>query len=213
MDKNLKINFAVKKRETIFDDGIVIEEVVLDKNGEEIKEKILKKGNYVGAIIKDTVKNKYIFISNYKTTVEGVIIEMITTKVEQGEKMEESLKRVIIEQTGYKVDYETYLKDFYISPNESDEVMTVFYVEVSEKIDNISNDDISIIEIEMLGLGGRLFFEDPLNSGIKIGSNRELNAPYQIIDAKTLIAVMCIENNNTLKNMSDVITQAKLRSL
>jgi len=40
-----------------------------------------------------------------------------------------------------------------------------------------------------------------------------MKPPYQIIDAKTLIAVMSLENSNVLKDMADVITQAKLRSL
>jgi hypothetical protein len=48
---------------------------------------------------------------------------------------------------------------------------------------------------------------------MEIGKEEKIMPPYQLIDAKSLIAVMEIENNNTLKNMSEVITNAKLRSL
>jgi hypothetical protein len=37
--------------------------------------------------------------------------------------------------------------------------------------------------------------------------------PYQLIDAKSLIAVMWFEKSNVLRDMAEVITQAKLRSL
>jgi 8-oxo-dGTP pyrophosphatase MutT (NUDIX family) len=170
----------------------------------------------VAAIIKDTSKNKYIFVSQYRSGAEGLMVEIVAGKIDKGEKPEEAIKREIMEETGYKVDYINHLKDFYTSPGRIDEIMTVFYVEVSEKVNEgggVGDEEISIVEAEILGLGGRLFFEDPMNTEIKVGEEHKIKPPYQIIDAKTLIAVMSLENSNVLKDMADVITQAKLRSL
>ena len=144
------------------------------------------------------------------------MVEIVAGKIDEGEKPEEAIKREIMEETGYKVDYINHLKDFYTCPSRLDEIISVFYAEVSEQVNEgggIGDEEISIVEVEMLGLGGRLFFEDPMNTEIKMGEEQKMKPPYQIIDAKTLIAVMSLENSNVLKDMADVITQAKLRSL
>jgi hypothetical protein len=48
---------------------------------------------------------------------------------------------------------------------------------------------------------------------MEVGVESKMKPPYQLIDAKSLIAVMWLENSNTLRDMADVITQAKIRSL
>jgi len=48
---------------------------------------------------------------------------------------------------------------------------------------------------------------------MEVGKEEKIIPPYQLIDAKSLIAVMWLENSNTLRDMSEVITQSKLRSL
>jgi nudix-type nucleoside diphosphatase (YffH/AdpP family) len=216
MENNVLVDYKITERETVYDGYVKMEKVTITKGDKEIKREILKMGNSVSAIIKDTVKNKYIFVSQYRVGAEGLMVEIVAGKIDAGEKPEEAIKREIMEETGYKVDYMDHLKDFYTSPGRTDEIMTVFYVEVSEKVNDgggIGDEEIGIVEVEMLGLGGRLFFEDPLKTEIKLGEENNFKAPYQIIDAKTLVAVMAMENSNVLKGMADVITQAKLRSL
>jgi hypothetical protein len=44
-------------------------------------------------------------------------------------------------------------------------------------------------------------------------SENKFMPPYQLIDAKSIIAVNWMETTNTLKEMSEVITQSKIRSL
>lgn len=216
MENNVLIDYKTTEREIVYDGYVKMEKVTITNGDKEIKREILKMGNSVSAIIKDTVKNKYIFVSQYRAGAEGLMVEIVAGKIDAGEKPKEAIRREIMEETGYKVDYIDHLKDFYTSPGRTDEIMSVFYVEVSEKVNDgggIGDEEISIVEVEMLGLGGRLFFEDPLKTEIKLGEENNFKAPYQIIDAKTLIAVMSLENSNVLKGMADVITQAKLRSL
>ena len=216
MEENVLTNHEITNRKIVFDGYIKMEEVTI-KNGEkEITREVLKTGNSVAAIIKDTVKNKYIFVSQYRPGSEGIMVEIVAGKIDSGEKPEQAIKREIMEETGYKVDFINHLKDFYTSPGRIDEIMSVFYVEVSEKVNEgggIDDEEIGIVEVDKLGLGGRLFFEDPFNSEINEGEEKLLTPPYQIIDAKTLIAMMIVENNNILKGVADVITQAKLRTL
>jgi len=216
MEDNIVIEHEITDKKTVYEGHGKIEEVTI-KNGEkEIKREVLKMGNGVGAIIKDTVKNKYIFVSQYRAGAEGLMVEIVAGKIDEGEKPEEAIKREIMEETGYKVDYVNHIKDFYTCPSRLDEIISVFYAEVSEQVNEgggIGDEEISIVEVEMLGLGGRLFFEDPMNMEMKVGEEQKMKPPYQIIDAKTLIAVMSLENSNVLKDMADVITQAKLRSL
>jgi len=216
MEENVLIDYEITKKETVYEGYVNLEELTIKNGDNEVTREILNIGNGVGAIIKDTVKNKYIFVSQYRPGAEGLMVEIVAGKIDDGEKPEEAIKREIMEETGYKVDYISHLKDFYTSPGRTNEIMTVFYVEVSEKVNEgggIGDEEISIVEVEMLGLGGRLFFEDPVNTEIKAGEEHKIKPPYQIIDAKTLIAVMSLENSNVLKDMADVITQAKLRSL
>lgn len=216
MEENIVIDYEVVNREVVYDSYSKVEELTIKNGDKEIKREILKLGNAVAAIIKDTVRDKYIFISQYRPGADGLMVEIVAGKIDEGEKPEQAIKREIMEETGYKVDYLNHLKDFYTSPGRVDEVISIFYAEVSEKINEgggIGDENISIVEAEMLGLGGRIFFEDPLKTEIKMNEEHKIKPPYQIIDAKTLIAVMTLENNNVLKDMADVITQAKLRSL
>jgi len=216
MENNVLIDHEITEREVVYDGYVKMEKITIKNGDKEIKREVLKTGNSVSAIIKDTVKNKYIFVSQYRPGAEGLMVEIVAGKIDSGEKAEQAVKREVMEETGYKVDYIDHLKDFYTSPGRTDEIMSVFYVEVSEKVNEgggIGDEEITIVEVEMLGLGGRIFFEDPMKSEIKLGEENNFRAPYQIIDAKTLIAIMSLENSNVLKGMADVITQAKLRSL
>jgi ADP-ribose pyrophosphatase len=213
---NVITGYEVTNKETIHDGMTKVEKVTI-KNGEkEVNREVVNTGNCVGAIIYDTEKKKYIFVEQYRAGAEGVMVEIVAGRIDEGEKPEQAIKREIMEETGYKVDHINHVKDFYTSPGRTNELMTVFYVEVSEQVNEgggIGDEDISIVEVEQIGLGGRLFFQDPMNMDMTPGQEQKLIPPYQLIDAKSLIAVMWRENNNVLKDMADVITQAKIRQL
>lgn len=216
MENNVVIDYEITNKKIVYDGINKIEELTIKNNDKEFKREVLNFGNGVGAIIKDTVKNKYIFVSQYRAGAEGLMVEIVAGKIDKGEKAEEAIKREIMEETGYKVDSINHLKDFYTCPSSLSEVISVFYVEVSEQVNEgggLDDENISIVEVEMLGLGGRIFFEDPLKTDMKIGEEQKMKPPYQLIDSKSLIAVMALENSNVLKDMADVITQAKLRTI
>lgn len=214
--ENVIINYEIKEKETLYEGHNKLEMWTVSEDDKEYKREVLNCGNVVAAIVKDTKKNKFIFVEQYRPATEGIMVEVVAGKIDKGEKPEESIKREIMEETGYKVDTISPIMDFYTAPGITNEVVSLFYVEVSEKVNEgggIDDENISIVEIETLGLGGKIFPQDPFNSEMKMGEEGKIIPPYQLIDAKSIIAVMWYEKNKVLKDMADVITQAKLRSL
>ena len=127
------------------------------------------------------------------------------------------MKRLVTEKTGYKVNDIKFLTSYYMDSNNSEEVCYLYFIDVGEKlIDDLTFDDYKLLEVEKLGLGGKLFLKDPLNlMNVDVSKDKEEKVipPYQCIDAKTLTAVMWVENNNVLREMAETITNAKIRSL
>lgn len=199
----------ITKKETLFKGHVEIEEHFIKDGDVEYTREVYKRPNGVAAIVYDTVKEKYIFVEQFRSPAQGNLVEVVAGALDvEGEKVEEALKREIIEELGYKVDHMNHLKDFYVSPGASTEVVSLFYVEVSEKISEGGGDheeNIKIIEVDKLGPMGTLFW-DPDENGNMI-------PPYQLIDAKSIIAVSMIETDRIIGEMANVLTQAKMRSL
>ena len=214
--ENVVTNYQIKEKKTIHEGFSNLESWTVSDGEKEYNREVLNSGNAVAAIIKDTEKDKFIFVEQYRAATEGIMVEIVAGKIDKGEKPEQAMKREIMEETGYKVDMITPIMDFYSSPGRTNEVVSLFYCEVSEKINEgggIGDENTSIVEIEKLGLGGKIFTQDPFNTEMKMGTEGKIVPPYQLIDAKSIIAVMWYEKNEVLKNMADVITHAKLRSL
>jgi len=215
MSEKVLNKYEITNKELVYDGFSKIEKLTVSEGDKEYDREVFKCGNSVSAIVKDTVKNKYIFVEQYRPATDGLMVEVVSGMIDEGEKPEQAIKREIMEETGYKVDYINHIADFYLTPGKSDEICSLFYVEVSEQVHEgggIGDENIGIVEIEKLGLNGKIFPNDPF-SPIVEGEEKKLIPPYQLIDARSIIAVSYVENSNTLKGMSDVITQAKLRSL
>jgi len=169
----------------VYDGYHKIEEVEREHEGDVINGEVIKKGQTVSAVIYNTEKKKYIFVEQYKVAADGVTVEIINGSVGENEKPQQTIKRLVTELTGYKVEVVKEITNYYMDTNNSDEVCSLYYVEVNEKvIDDLDFDGYKLVEVEKLGL-----------------------------DAKSLIAVMWVENNNILKEVAELITNAKIRSL
>jgi ADP-ribose pyrophosphatase len=199
----------------VYDGYHKIEEVEREHEGDVINGEVIKKGQTVSAVIYNTEKKKYIFVEQYKVAADGVTVEIINGNVGENEKPQQTIKRLVTELTGYKVEVVKEITNYYMDTNNSDEVCSLYYVEVNEKvIDDLDFDGYKLVEVEKLGLGGKLFVQDPINMmSFNTEEDKKMIPPYQSIDAKSLIAVMWVENNNILKEVAELITNAKIRSL
>jgi ADP-ribose pyrophosphatase len=182
------------------------------KNGEaEYTREVVDRGNSVAGIVHNTETDKYLFVKQWRPGAEGEMIEIVAGSLDVvGEKPEEALKREIVEEMGYKVDHMNHLRDFYTSPGGLSEIVSLFYVEVSEKIGEgggVDNENIEVIEVDYLGATGTLFWNMDVENG------GQMIPPYQLIDAKSIVAVGIVETNRILGDMADVLTQAKMRTL
>ena len=209
-------DYKIDSKETLYEGFVTLEKLNIKHGDKEFNREVLNTTNSIAVIVYDTQKKKYIFVQQYRAGADGLMVEIVGGAIDAGEKPEEAAKREVMEETGYKVDYINHVKEFYLTPGRANEVTSLFYCEVSERVtEDLGDGDeiISIVEVEKLGLGGKIFIEDPSNPKMEAGVESQMKPPYQLIDAKSLIAVMWLENSNTLRDMADVITQAKIRSL
>jgi ADP-ribose pyrophosphatase len=187
------------ENKVLYDGYLTIEE----RGGREV----IQSANAVAAVIYDTVKEKYIFVEQTRPSVEGKTVEVCAGKIDEGENPEEALKREIIEETGYKVDEISHIYDYYSAIGYSTEIISLFYVEVSEKIGEgggtDEHEDITVVEVDDLGFGGNLIFK---------GENGEMVPPYRLIDAKSIMAVNYVEHNRIMKDTVEVLTDAKFKT-
>ncbi len=209
-------DYKIDSKESLYEGFVTLEKLNIKHGDKEFNREVLNTTNSIAVIVYDTQKKKYIFVQQYRAGADGLMVEIVGGAIDAGEKPEEAAKREVMEETGYKVDYINHVKEFYLTPGRANEVTSLFYCEVSERVtEDLGDGDeiISIVEVEKLGLGGKIFIEDPSNPKMEAGVESQMKPPYQLIDAKSLIAVMWLENSNTLRDMADVITQAKIRSL
>jgi 8-oxo-dGTP pyrophosphatase MutT (NUDIX family) len=206
----------VVEKELLYDGFHKIKKVSKKLGEKELEAEVLIKDNTVSGLVYNTVTKKYIFVEKYRVAAEGITVEVVNGKIEEGEKESQAIKRVVTEVTGYKVDDIKTITSYFMDTDNSSEVCSLFYVEVSDKvIEDLGDIGYNLIEVERLGLGGKLFVQDPVNMMVMDNTNKEkkIIPPYQSIDAKSLIAIMWVENNNTLKEMAELITNSKIRSL
>lgn len=198
----------ITDKKTVYDGYFKVEEYQVKDGDKEYTREVFERGNSVAGIVYDTVKEKYIFTKQWRPGADGDMIEIVAGSLDnESEKVEEALKREIVEELGYKVDHMNHLKDFYLSPGGTSEIISLYYVEVSEKISEgggINNENIQVIEVDYLGPMGTLFWN--MDEG-------EMIPPYQLIDAKSIIAVSMLEVDRVLGDMANVLTQARMRSM
>jgi ADP-ribose pyrophosphatase len=211
MDNTVIQGPEITGTEVVYDGYFKVNKHTIKDGDKEYTREVFERGNSVAGIVHNTVTDKYLFVSQWRPGADGPMIEIVAGSMDiPGEKPEECLKREVTEEMGYKVDHINHLRDFYSSPGGTSEVVSLFYVEVSEQIDmggGVDNENIEVVEVDYLGPTGTLFWNmDMENDG-------QMIPPYQLIDAKSIVAVSMVQVNKILGDMADVLTQAKMRSL
>jgi ADP-ribose pyrophosphatase len=141
------------------------------ESGKIIKRELLNNKDGVCAIIYNTVNDTYLFVEQWRPCINDKMIEVVAGSVEENETTEHSIRKEVLEETGYLCDTITYLKDFYVSPGTIKEKVNLFYVKVSERVcectgNSLEDEELSLLELKYDELGD-----------------------YEFIDAKTIIAL------------------------
>jgi nudix-type nucleoside diphosphatase (YffH/AdpP family) len=210
METKIKEEYEITNREIKFEgsNNFKIEEITLQKGDKEIKRQVFDRGNAIAALVYNTETKKFIFVEQYRVPAEGVLLEIVAGGIEENEKPQDAVKREIAEELGYKVDKITHIKDFYVSPGGNREITALFYVEVSEKISEgggVDDEDIKIVEAVDLGLNGNVIFE--------MFDDGRIVPPYQMIDAKSIVAINWWVGNKMMKSLWETVSDFKMKSL
>jgi ADP-ribose pyrophosphatase len=148
-----------------------LEELTIkQKENNIIKREFLRNKDGVAAIVYNTEIDKYIFVSQWRICSEKNMTEVVAGSIEEGESPIQAIEKEVLEEVGYKVDRVKKINSFYVSPGTIKEKVHLFFVTVSEKVNN---------------------------GGGKIEENEELDVIYynydeviikKFLDAKTIIA-------------------------
>ena len=150
-----------------------IDEITYKTNsGKEGKRELMVRQNAVAALLYDTVKEKYILISQWRPGSASDIVEIVAGTLDKpGEDPRDAMTREIDEEVGYATDTIKLIDECYMSPGGSSEVITIYFCEVSK----------------MIGAGGGVPGE--LEEIDTIEMDREELMTTRFRDAKTIIAV------------------------
>lgn len=115
---------------------------------------------------------KLILVKQYRKAIDSYIIELPAGKLEIKENPEDSIKRELIEETGYIVEDVEFITSMYTSPGYSDEKLYLYYGKTKDWIEPRPDGDeaIEVIEVD-------------INEAIKMVENKD------IIDTKTLVGI------------------------
>lgn len=152
-------NLSVKMK-----DKIVSRELLLNKDG-------------IAALVYDKLKDKYIFVSQWRPCLDGNLIEVVGGSIDDiGGDPIEAARKEVLEEIGYDCDKIEFIDECYVSPGTITEFIKIFYIEVSNKVNK----------------GGGSEEEDEVIDLIEMNYNEVIN--YKFKDAKTIIAVNWLKN-------------------
>ncbi len=124
------------------------------KKGQQVNREYLNSKDAVCCVVFDTVKNKYIFVKQFRPGPKMKIIELAAGMIDHaGENEVETMKREIEEELGYAVDtINNIVKTYYTTPGKTNERMSTFFATVSKKIGQgggleSENEEIEIVEL------------------------------------------------------------------
>lgn len=167
----------LKNRITKYKGYFTIDELIVGtKNGGEVKRELLVKKSGVASVVYNSVTEKFLFVSQWRPGSNSQLLELAAGTLDvPGEDPRDAMKREIEEELGYETDSIVLVDEFYTSPGGVNEVITVYYSEVSKQISSgggLENEDIDIVEMNL---------DEVLSTRFK--------------DAKTIIGVNYIREN------------------
>ena len=142
----------------------------LKNNDLEYHRDYVERKEAVTALVYDTKLRKYIFVNQFRPGTRDHIIETVAGMIEPelGISPEDTMKKEILEEIGYKTDYINFINKSFTAPGYSDEVIYYYYVEVSDRVSKggglrKENEFIEIIEMEIEDIFNYSFLDAKCN--------------------------------------------------
>ncbi|MCP4147951.1 MAG: NUDIX hydrolase [bacterium] len=187
-----KVEIIKKKR--VYDDFFKIDEAILKHQrfdgqmSEPVRRLNFERGDSVAALVWNKETQKVILINQFRyPTYEkgpGWVWEIVAGVLGKDEEPGAAIGRELQEEIGYRVENIDYISTFYVSPGGSSERIILYYAEVGagDKVSDgggleSEHEDIRVMEFSPPAL-------------------KELKNQGDIVDAKTLIALMWFEINH-----------------
>jgi ADP-ribose pyrophosphatase len=163
----------ITNRETVYKGFHQVEKVTLKTKNETLTREIYQNKNAVAALVFNTKTKEFILVEQYRLAAEKSLIEIVAGLIDhEGESAEETIKREILEETGYETDRLEKINEFYTSPGAVAEKMELFYAEVSNQT----------------GAGGGVASESETLKTVAFSLEKLHATKFE--DAKTLIAIL-----------------------
>jgi ADP-ribose pyrophosphatase len=125
-----------------------------NKKNRQVVREYLNSKDAACAIVFDTVRNKYLFVKQFRPGPKIPLIEACAGMLDHSsEDSLETMKREIVEELGYQVDtINLLIKPYYTSPGKTNEKMITYFATVSKKIAQgggleSENEEIDIVEL------------------------------------------------------------------
>jgi len=183
---------SIERKQLVLDDFFKVEEAILSyekydgRMSDTVRRLNFERGDAAAALLYNKDSGKIILVEQFRyPTYEksgGWMLEVVAGIIDPGENPEECIRREITEETGFNVDSPIHISTFYLSPGGSSERIFLYFAEVSdaERISDgggvdTEHEDIKITE----------FSPQEIRNAMESG---------QILDAKTIIALMWFEN-------------------
>ena len=164
-------------RETIFKGRLltVVRKTVENADGSKWEREVVTYGGSASTIV-PFYNGKFVFVKQFRPTIEHFILEFPAGRIEEGETPLECAKRELREETGLIAKNIDFVFSFYPSPGFVDEKMYLFYANQFEKGKTDFDEG---EELETILVDKELAFTY-LNNG-------------RIIDGKTIIGLLWFE--------------------
>jgi len=142
----------ILREENLYKGYFEVNRLHIENKGKTYTRDWLEGRNAVAAVVFDTLKNKYIFVKQFRPGPRIDVIELVAGLIDSELGPVDTIIKEVKEEIGYKVDkIKKICNPFYTTPGKTNEKMHLYYVEVSEKISDgggleTENEDIEVIE-------------------------------------------------------------------
>lgn len=126
-------------RRRLFDGFSSVDEIAYRVEGQDdvVKRQSVERGDAVGVLVREQESGDFLLVRQIRPPLiehgDEWMVEIVAGVVDDGEKPEESARREIEEEIGYRVDDLRFLTEMYGSPGGLSEKVTIYFAEVSKE--------------------------------------------------------------------------------